>query len=308
MERSYNFRSRQTFLRGKLFQGSFLALIVCIGVVQLQLLVFSRISPLFVDSGFARVSIGFRGLEGRDVSKVSMRNKSHREPERSHRPWGSPFALTSQELIRRPLNPEPTYVDPKLLEAAQQLDSEDVSIRREGAQYLQENLRYASSPTIMEKLLESLYHEDFQVRMVVARCFSSVGETDRWGMDPYVARLANRLKDDSTSPFERVLILEALGRMGEPAQLYSKFVGWNLEHEEWLVRLSALNCIGQLGPELQFHRSVIVRLLRDENDEIRKRAQQVLDQRPYEQPGWLKVQNPAWRVRVLKAIKGKSKR
>jgi len=233
----------------------------------------------------------------------------HRGPPHQHRPNGTPFATKASELIRREMNPDVRGANPEEDKLAADLKSPDVEVRRAAAESLWRSMSLVSSPTTMLVLVSAVMDDDLKVRMDAAATLGKVGKMDRFNTDPYIARLAQRLRKDSdANTFERILVLEALARIGTPAQLYSKYIGLQLDHEEWMVRLSAVNAIGKLGPEQQFFRSVLVQMKRDENEEIRKRAEEVLLQKRYVEPGWLKAQNPGWRVRVLKAIKNKSKR
>lgn len=229
-------------------------------------------------------------------------------PERNHRPYGYPFAVKTSELSRRTMNPEPLNTSPEEKAQVAALSSTDLEERRAAIAALWRTCQSARSPSTMEAVLRALFDEDYQVRLDAARLMQKLGYADRMNTDPYIARIAARLMKEEALSEERAIILDALGRIGSPAQPYSKYIGLNLEHESPLVRYAAVEALGKLGPEWEMWRAVIVRLKRDDVPEIREAADKVLRSKPWEKPAWLKVQNPAWRVRVLKATKGKKRK
>mmetsp|Transcript_95903 Transcript_95903/g.286270 ORF Transcript_95903/g.286270 Transcript_95903/m.286270 type:complete len:336 (-) Transcript_95903:115-1122(-) len=227
-------------------------------------------------------------------------------PLRTHRPNGSPFATSAAQLIRRPMD-RTSEVDPEMEAHVKALISEDAEERRAGAYAIWRTCTKAS-PALLEALSQAVLDEDFKVRWDAALSLEKLGKLDRWSTDPYIARLAHKLKKEDTDPFEKVLLLEALGRIGTPAHVYSRIIGDQLAHEDWRVRLVACEALGKLGPEVHLHKAAIVRLKRDEHEMVRKAAEKTLFQVPIDKPGWLKVQNPPWRKKLLRAIRNKSKR
>eukprot|EP00415_Alexandrium_ostenfeldii_P000662 UN0662 len=187
------------------------------------------------------------------------------------------------------------------------LGSEDVEQRRVASLAVWRTCTKAS-PALMEALTQAVFDEDLKVRYDAALSLEKLGKMDRWNTDPYIARLAQILAKDDTDPMQKVLIMEALGRIGTPAHVYSRVIANQFVHEDWRVRLFAVEALRKLGPEQRLHRAALVRLKRDDNEMIRKAAETSLARFPIDKPGWLKVQNPTWRGRVLKSIKNKSKR
>lgn len=237
-----------------------------------------------------------------------MRGKSQ-PPPREHRPYGDPFALTSLELDRYPMTYAREQKDPEAAVQVAKLKDSDVEVRRAAILALW-RLKGEASPATFEAVLESIYDEDWKVRWDAALVLHRLGTLDFLSADPYIARLAARLRNNETSADEKVILTEALGRIGVPAQPYVRSVGGSLEHEDWRVRFAACEAIGRLGPSQHWFKAALVRLKRDEEKLVREAAEKTLRLKPYQEPGWLKVQNPSWRVRVLKSVanNGKGKR
>lgn len=242
----------------------------------------------------------------RDDARVVMRGKNV-GPMRQHRPNGAPFATSADQLVRRPMFLEEGVFDPIQERHVEALASEDLEVRRAGALELWRFEGQATAAT-KEALLVALLDPDWKVRWDAALTLGKLGLADRWNTDPYIARVAAKLRSNTTEADAKVCFAEAIGRIGTPAHPYSRAVGDNLEHPDWRVRLACAEALGKMGPEQHFHRATLVRLMRDDNEAVRAAADHTLRKKPYEKPGWMKVQNPGWRKRVLKAVRNKSRR
>jgi len=240
-----------------------------------------------------------------DQSRVIMKGK-HSPPPRQHRPYGSPFASSIAELTRRTMTSPGEQRDQEAAKHVVALDSNDVEQRRQAALGLWRMSKEAS-PATYEALVKAVTDDDWKVRWDAALAFGKLGLADRWNTDPYIARLAMKLKRNTTDPITKCKLAEALGRIGTPAQVYSRNIGDNLEHEDWRVRLACTEALGRLGPEQHLHRATLVRLKSYQVEDVRVAAERVLLKKPLEKPGWLKVQNPAWRQRVLKSVSRKNR-
>lgn len=200
------------------------------------------------------------------------------------------------------------------LKAAEDLKSEDVTVRRAAIDILYHKIRRANSTVIMGALLEATYDDDLKVRMDASTMFKRLSISDRYNCDQFLCRLAAKLAPESdANTFERVMTLETLSRIGKGAKNYCQYMADHLEHEDWLVRLSAVNALGAMGGEINFHkffRSAVIRRQRtDENMEVRKAADEALRQLKPLKPGWMTDQLPGWNVRILRNNKkGKNKR
>lgn len=248
----------------------------------------------------------------------------HSSPPRYHRPNKQAFATQVSQLIRREMNPKGGRVHDQALEDLGKLKDEDIGVRRNASEalwrmmdvpkawgnesfdpnYMRENDAQAS-PEVYEGLIAAALDDDWKVRWDVGLALSKLGHQDRWNTDPYIARLASKLKKDSTSPEHKAKIADVLGKIGSPAHPYSRIIGSQLEHEDPRVRIACVEAMGRMGPESTLCRSVIVRLQRDDYEEIREAAERVLRRIPYVEPGWLEKQDPAFRWRILKSNRGK---
>eukprot|EP00929_Paragymnodinium_shiwhaense_P109878 TRINITY_DN76450_c0_g1_i1.p1 TRINITY_DN76450_c0_g1~~TRINITY_DN76450_c0_g1_i1.p1 ORF type:complete len:353 (+),score=57.11 TRINITY_DN76450_c0_g1_i1:83-1060(+) len=271
-------------------------------------------------------------LHNRDVQKpkvamhywegLDRHRKQKSAPDRQGRPYRDPFATNVQELDRMPMNPDAVQLDRKTKKALDDMKSEDVKVRQKAAAALWkmsenhhgaynqlESVEASAENTLSLELLEALVSgcedDDFRVRYDCATALGRFGLSHRWTVDPYIARVANKLQRNETSAEARAKLAESLGRIGTPAGVYSKAIGDNLEHEDWRVRLACVEAMDRLGPEIQRHysRAKIVRLQRDDVELVRFAAEKTLFKIPSEAPAWLQKQNPTWRVRVLKNVK-----
>lgn len=238
----------------------------------------------------------------RRSSRIIMRN----QPERIHRPYKDPFTIV------RPMTFTLDELHDSLTEQQQKellgAASPDVEERRALMAHWWRTLTGANCRPIMEAVMKALYDEDRQVRMDAANVLHRLGKVDKFNTDPWIAKVASRLARDTDAEVgERVISLEALAQIGSPAMCYSNLVGQNLEHENPAVRYAAVQCIGAMGPEGHFWKATLVRLMRDDFEEIRKAADAVVRRWPIYEPGWMKAQRPAWEWRLVKHSKGQRK-
>lgn len=239
-------------------------------------------------------------------------------PLKQHMPLGNPFATSASSLIRHQINQEPLSMNQTWLQAAEDLKNESVTVRRAAMDILYHKVRRANSSVIMLALLGATYDEDLQVRMDAATMFKRLSISDRYQCDQFLSRIAARLGPESDADsFERVMTLETLSRIGRGAKNYCQYMADHLEHEDWLVRLSAVNALGAMGGEINYHKFFRAAVIRtrdtDAREEVRKAADMVLRQRKPLKPNWMKEQHPGWQIRVLRANtkgkhNGKSKR
>lgn len=240
------------------------------------------------------------------------------QPAKNHMPLMNPFATSVSQLIRHQINQEPRSMNQTWVQAAEDLKSENVTVRRTAIDILYHKVRRANSSVIMLALLDATYDEDLQVRMDAATMFKRLSISDRYQCDQFICRLAARIGPESDADsFERVMTLETLMRIGRGAKNYCAYMADHLEHEDWLVRLSAVNALAGMGGEVNYHkffRAAVIRTRHtDENDEVRKAADMALRQLKPIKAGWMKAQHPGWQIRVLKSVSrgkrnGKSKR
>lgn len=238
------------------------------------------------------------------------------QPSKTHMPMGHPFATKVSQITdrRHNLNAEPLGLNQTYIQAAQDLKSEDVTVRRAAIDILYHKIRRANSSIIMGALLDATYDEDLKVRMDAAVMLKRLSISDRYQCDQFLSRLADRLSPKSeASAFERVMTLETLGRIGKGAKSYCQYMADHLQHEDWLVRLTAVNALGDMGGEINYHKffraAVIRRAKTDENMEVRKAADAALRQLKPLKPGWMLDQLPGFNKRIIRNTKkGKNKR
>jgi len=249
-----------------------------------------------------------------------MRGKKQgSDPLRQHRPTGSPFATRSSELDRRHM-----YRDDKAPEEgddqeiqAKKLADPDVEVRREaikrlwevmdGGRRMQMDGRAATRITY-EALVRATFDDDWKVRWDAALAIGKLAHSSRWETDPYIAKIAHWLKDKEMPSEAKICAIQALERIGAPCYPYAKAIADHLEHADWKVRLTAVTAMGNLGPEQHHYRAIIVRLKRDDHEEVRKAADETLRKVPWEEPVWMQVQTPRWQKRVAKAVQNGSRR
>eukprot|EP00930_Biecheleria_cincta_P023839 TRINITY_DN17145_c0_g1_i1.p1 TRINITY_DN17145_c0_g1~~TRINITY_DN17145_c0_g1_i1.p1 ORF type:complete len:283 (-),score=29.63 TRINITY_DN17145_c0_g1_i1:188-1036(-) len=225
-------------------------------------------------------------------------------PLKTHMPLMHPFVTKASHLYRHNINQEPLTMNVTFYGAAKDLKSENVTVRRAAIDILYHRLRRANSTVIMEALLEATYDEDLKVRMDAANMLKRLSISDRYNCDQFLCRLAARLgpKSDADS-FERVLTLETLSRVGKGAKNYCQYMADQLGHEDWLVRLSAVNALAETG-EVNYHKffraAVIRREKSDENLEVRKAASDALRRLKPLKPRWMIEETPGWILRVRK--------
>jgi len=236
-------------------------------------------------------------------------------PEKAHMPYGNPFVTKTAHLKmdRFILNQEERVPRAILLEFLHDLKTGNVTVRQEAMQGFRRTLRFADNNEIMEAVLAAVYDEDFRVRWDAAGTMEAIGLKDPAGLDTYVARLAAKIGRNTTTPvMERVLTLEALGRIPDVSFCYSRNMGEQLLHEHWFVRLTAIDTMLRMAPEEQAKWwSVINDLRRDDHEEVRNAAAKALNKQEWKDrynPGWMKVQKPAWRKRVLANLQGKNRK
>lgn len=233
--------------------------------------------------------------------------KSGSLPPRTHRPYGAPFAISMNEFKRRPLYSEKDQVSGEHVKHVEALHTGDVEERRAAVVALWRNCTEAK-PEIMQALCKAVLDDDFTVRWDACRAFEKLGKVDTMNTDPWIARLAKKLQNNETAVEWKILLADALGRIGTPAHAYSRAVGSNLEHEDVRVRLVSVEAIGRLGPQARLFQNELIRLKRDDYEEVRHAAEAVLFTRPKPKPGWMLTQRPNWMKRVQKSVRNKKHR
>eukprot|EP00933_Yihiella_yeosuensis_P055023 TRINITY_DN5365_c0_g1_i7.p1 TRINITY_DN5365_c0_g1~~TRINITY_DN5365_c0_g1_i7.p1 ORF type:complete len:352 (+),score=27.79 TRINITY_DN5365_c0_g1_i7:39-1058(+) len=228
-------------------------------------------------------------------------------PSRMHRPFGAPFAVTVKELVRRPLDFE-TAASSEELEMAHNLTSRDIEVRRTAAKNMMTEVKSAQNPKVMGALFNAVYDQDHEVRLLAADAIRRIAIDDYYGADPWVAKFAQKLRNNETSVIERVLTLESLGRLGQIAQFYTRCTSSSFLHEEPMVRLAAVGCIKRIGDQFdkysdkkgdkhyRFRRSHLSKLKFDENAEVRTAANRALRTEPdkWIPTKWMENQKRQW--------------
>merc|ERR1719265_1863668 len=184
-----------------------------------------------------------------------------------------PSATDPRSLFRLNMNEDLAYLSDPELQLIEKLKDEDVEVRRKAAAECwkksePENAAYRqfqsvsvyenkakTSTRLLEALVAGCADDDFKVRYDCASAMGRYGKTDRFTVDPFVARLAQKLSNNETSAALKCKMAESLSRIGTPASMYSKALGDNLEHEDWQVRLACVEGLDRLGPEIKKHYS-----------------------------------------------------
>lgn len=200
---------------------------------------------------------------------------------------------------------------------AGQLSDPDPKVRRaaaaqlwkimDGGRRMQMDGRSATRATY-EALVRATFDDDWKVRWDAALSLGKLAHSNRWETDPFIAKIAHWLRDPEMDPMAKVCAIQALERIGPPSYPYAKAIGDNLEHGDWRVRLAACEAFGNLGPEQHLYRAILVRLKRDEHEEVRKAADATLRKKPWEKPVWMQMQTPTWTKRVAKAAQNGGRR
>lgn len=200
---------------------------------------------------------------------------------------------------------------------AKMLEDPDVEVRRgsieklwevmDGGRRMQMDGRPATRLTY-EALVRACFDDDWKVRWDAALALGKLALSARWDTDPFIAKIAHWLRDPGMPPQAKICAIQALTRIGPSSYPYAKAIGDHLEHPDWRVRLASVEALGNLGPEQYLYKAIIVRLKRDEHEEIRKAAEATLRKKPWEKPVWMQLQTPSWQKRVAKAAQNGGRR
>jgi len=243
------------------------------------------------------------------------------------KPYGNQFPLTVEEMERMPMIPRriPDPIQDPLVAALR--NKADVEERRGAAaaflrlDWVPTGLGNKAKDETKEALFEALTDDDREVRWDAAWALSEVFQADRFGADPWVARMAFYLgKNHSEVDAQtRVAYLEAFAVMCNGLKYeydhgdfiyepYAGPIGWNLLHSEPRVRFAALEAIGKFYHGRSRWRGIITKMARSEpNETVRSRAEVILHEMMEltGQPGWDKSEQNMERVRNKKWAKGK---
>ncbi|CAJ1358670.1 unnamed protein product, partial [Effrenium voratum] len=244
---------------------------------------------------------------------TSYKAKVTRGPPKQHLPTGDPHVVNTEDLHqermsyvideKRPATPQETSI-------VQRFTSPDAEVRLAAVNDMLEYLRTTKriSPSGIREVTNKIYDDDCRVRIAAGRTLQFMCQRERWGMDEWIARIADRLKSGEDDVTTQIHQMRALGLIGAYASAYSTAVSPFFDHEEPYVRLIAIETVGRLTEEVGRHKHSLVRLLReDPNMEVRKQADLVLKQRGWREPHWMKCQKPAWRDRVARAKANRGK-
>lgn len=251
------------------------------------------------------------------ATRTTMRGRP-KGPPRQHRPVQEPFAVTTEEVVSNRLSMfEFDRADEELRNNVTALRHGDLEQRRAAVEGIMNNVpekwewneeEQQVSPMLLEALTQAVMDKDWKVRWDATLALSWWAKVDMWAIDPYIARLAHKLKQNSTSVDDKIILIQVFGRLSWPGHYYSRIVGNHLEHEDWRIRLVTCQSLLMMDSQFHFFRAALVRLKRDTHEEVREAAEAVLRVFPVDKPGWQKVDKAPWRDRILKNIKNKKHR
>jgi len=133
-------------------------------------------------------------------------------------------------------------------------------------------------PFVYESLYKALYDDHWKVRWNAALVFRNMMQLMREETDPYVARIANKIRQFHRQDKEHLIQnIEALSRIAGPAFYYAKSFTYILVHADWEVRLAGIKAIENEPQNRKFFlKSKINHLTRDERPEIREVAMRII--------------------------------
>jgi len=222
--------------------------------------------------------------------------------------------VTTEEVVSERISMfEYDTADEELQKNVTALKNGNLEQRREAVEGILQNVPFyigawnpevqQVSPMLLEALTRATMDEDWKVRWDATTALSNWGKVDMWAVDPYIARLAHKLKQNSTSIEDKITLIQIFGRLKWPGHYYARVVGNHFEHEDWRIRL--VTCQSFLMMDSQFigFKTAICRLRRDEHEDVRKAAEALLQVMPVKQPGWIENDGAPWRWRILRNIK-----
>jgi len=252
---------------------------------------------------------------GREKQEVVVKYGGSPVPARDHRPNGDNWALGH---IKRSISYSDEYnaeVKPEQEQFIRDMASEDVEVRRAAAKLLWERKYPFVHTKTKEALFAALLDEDFQVRYDASMTMVTMLEHSSQAairIDPYVARMAQKLTRNTTLPEHKVCYAEGFSRMGLLVRPYSYALGKNLLNDDPRVRYACLQAYQAFGTEWKVYRADISLLRRDEHEPIRKLALHILDTLNDNLPLPRFMENQkhasAWRIKKRIHMRGRKKR
>mmetsp|Transcript_14792 Transcript_14792/g.29172 ORF Transcript_14792/g.29172 Transcript_14792/m.29172 type:complete len:334 (-) Transcript_14792:67-1068(-) len=247
-------------------------------------------------------------------TKIAMRGKSQ-GPPRQHRPWHEPFAVTTEEVTNSRISMfEYDRADEELQKNVTALLNGNLEQRRSAVEGIMNSVpekwewkeeEDQISPMLLEALTKAVMDDDWKVRWDATLALSRWGKVDMWAVDPYIARLAHKLKQNRTSVEDKVILIQVFGRLSWPGAFYSRAVGAHLEHPDPRLRLASCQSLLMMDSQFELFKDELVRLKRDDCQEVREAAEAVIQVFPVGKSGSQKNQHSPWRWRILRNIKNK---